>query len=617
VTHEPTGTDAIVVEDVWKRFRKSNLPAGYTTLKSLLLGRARKREGGTEYREVLRGISFRVGAGETWGILGPNGVGKSTLLRLLTGIYRPDRGRITVKGRVASLLELGAGFHPEFSGRENVTLNGIVLGMSKREIQERYDKIVAFAELEEYMDEPVRTYSTHHGDPRCRLRADVLSPRDPAGGREDRGPGGAGRGRRAVPARHARGQRIGAVRGGESMTKITIDELTEIVERELASAREPSKSGMEAAVEADADSEPSAEQQRAAGLVARLDVHRDCTRPLPLKSPRARIGAAVSFTKRAVRRVFRPFIQDAQRRQHLFNDATFEAVEDLFRRNAQLERRIMEWSAGQEQMLAATLRDLMDELRRAAAAGKDQEELRRDLARMVGGLDSAGYARFHKTGSSFEMSLDLFRRYVPRFEGRRRVVDLGCGRGPFLSVAQEAGIPAYGVDTNAELVAEARGRGFEVVEEDALSHLEQLDPGDVDGVFAAHLVEHLPTADLMRFFRLAWRALPADGVLVIESPNTESLGVMAHGYYRDATHVAPRHPEAYRFFAEACGFEDTGIDTSLPFGPEQRLIEIPETEAADSALRQAFNENARRLNALLWGDCNFAITAYRREPPPA
>jgi ABC-type polysaccharide/polyol phosphate transport system ATPase subunit len=151
---------AIVVEDVWKRFRKSSLPAGYTTIKSLLLGRAKKREGGIRYKEVLRGISFRIDPGQTWGILGPNGAGKSTLLRLLTGIYRPDRGSITVRGRVASLLELGAGFHPEFSGRENVMLNGIVLGMSKREIQARFEEIVAFAELEESIDEPVRTYSS-------------------------------------------------------------------------------------------------------------------------------------------------------------------------------------------------------------------------------------------------------------------------------------------------------------------------------------------------------------------------------------------------------------------------------------------------------------------------
>jgi lipopolysaccharide transport system ATP-binding protein len=160
VIREPVGGDAIVVEDVWKRFRKSTLPSGYTTLKSLLLGRRRRKEGGVSYRQVLRGVSFRVPAGETWGILGPNGAGKSTLLRLLTGIYRPDRGSILVRGRVASLLELGAGFHPEFSGRENVTLNGIVLGMSKREIQERYDAIVDFAELADVMDEPVRTYST-------------------------------------------------------------------------------------------------------------------------------------------------------------------------------------------------------------------------------------------------------------------------------------------------------------------------------------------------------------------------------------------------------------------------------------------------------------------------
>ena len=112
------------------------------------------------YHEVLRGVTFQVPRGQTWGIVGPNGSGKSTLLKLIAGIYRPDRGRIMVAGKVASLLELGAGFHPDFSGRENVFLNGMILGLGKKEIRALFDEIVGFAELEEVIDEPVRTYST-------------------------------------------------------------------------------------------------------------------------------------------------------------------------------------------------------------------------------------------------------------------------------------------------------------------------------------------------------------------------------------------------------------------------------------------------------------------------
>src|SRR5262249_15893084 len=134
----------------------------HTTLKSAVvdLFRSQKRSVEEGMFEVLRDITFTVGQGQVLGIIGCNGSGKSTLLKLLAGIYRPDRGTIHMGGRVGALLELGAGFHPEFSGRENVLINGIVLGLSKREVRQRFDEIVRFAELETFIDEPVKTYSS-------------------------------------------------------------------------------------------------------------------------------------------------------------------------------------------------------------------------------------------------------------------------------------------------------------------------------------------------------------------------------------------------------------------------------------------------------------------------
>lgn len=108
---------------------------------------------------VLENITFEIYKGECFGIIGKNGAGKSTLLSLIAGVLKPDRGKIIVKGKVLPLLELGAGFHPELTGRENIILNGILLGMTKEEVLKRMDLIIDFSELGEFIDQPLRTYS--------------------------------------------------------------------------------------------------------------------------------------------------------------------------------------------------------------------------------------------------------------------------------------------------------------------------------------------------------------------------------------------------------------------------------------------------------------------------
>ena len=150
---------AIAVEDVSKDYRLWGRRSQFATLKSALLKRDLTLSADAAVA-ALRHVSFVVDRGEAFGIIGRNGSGKSTLLKLISGILKPTAGKVTVNGRVAALIELGAGFHPEITGRENIYINGIMLGLSRREIDQRFDKIVEFSGIADFLDQPVKTYSS-------------------------------------------------------------------------------------------------------------------------------------------------------------------------------------------------------------------------------------------------------------------------------------------------------------------------------------------------------------------------------------------------------------------------------------------------------------------------
>src|SRR5205085_3655707 len=153
-------TAAIELTNVTKIYRRYG-GRHFATLKSALLQRSILRDlRPNETFPALEDVSFSVPKGSTFGVIGKNGSGKSTALKLVAGITKPTSGTVQVRGRVSALIELGAGFHPEISGRENVFINGIMLGLTKREIHDRFDDIVEFAELREFIDAPVKTYSS-------------------------------------------------------------------------------------------------------------------------------------------------------------------------------------------------------------------------------------------------------------------------------------------------------------------------------------------------------------------------------------------------------------------------------------------------------------------------
>ncbi len=153
--------DAIRVHALSKSYRRMSAGFKLRTLKSALLDRS--LTAGLSSGEVipaLKDVSFTIGKGESFGVIGGNGSGKSTLLKCLAGILQPSSGTVAVDGRLAALIELGAGFHPEISGRENIFINGAILGMDRRQVIERLDDIIGFSGLEEFIDEPVKNYSS-------------------------------------------------------------------------------------------------------------------------------------------------------------------------------------------------------------------------------------------------------------------------------------------------------------------------------------------------------------------------------------------------------------------------------------------------------------------------
>ncbi len=153
--------EAVQVRDVYKFYKKYADRHKFLTIKSAMVNKTLFGDlQASERFEALRGVSFDVKTGQTLGIIGENGSGKSTMLKILAGISKPTAGEVVTRGRISALIELGAGFHPEISGRENIFINGIILGLNRKQIQEKYEEIVQFAELEEFIDNPVKSYSS-------------------------------------------------------------------------------------------------------------------------------------------------------------------------------------------------------------------------------------------------------------------------------------------------------------------------------------------------------------------------------------------------------------------------------------------------------------------------
>jgi len=232
------------------------------------------------------------------------------------------------------------------------------------------------------------------------------------------------------------------------------------------------------------------------------------------------------------------------------------------------------------------------------------------------GLHDHKYVGFedHFRGSQAEIRTRLG-DYVPRFTGSRNVLDVGCGRGEFLELLREAGIPARGVDINAEMVDVCRARGLDVQQADAVTALEALADGAIGGLFAAQVVEHLEPAYLVRMLEVAHRKLRPGSRIVLETINPSCWFAFFESYLRDITHVRPLHHETLQYFLVSSGFQKVAIEFRAPYPPHEKLqpVSAPSIVATASttaveieAMVETLNANVERLNQLMFTYLDYA-----------
>jgi len=193
------------------------------------------------------------------------------------------------------------------------------------------------------------------------------------------------------------------------------------------------------------------------------------------------------------------------------------------------------------------------------------------------------------------------------------VLDLGCGRGVFLSLLREEGIPGYGVDLDQDMVVACQATGLEAVHAEALDHLRHLEGDSVGGIFCAHLIEHLPKAQLMPFLDLCYTRLQPEAPIVLITPNAGGLTIFHHTFYKDLTHHQPLHPEAVRFLLESTGFRHIEVEFLSPMPEESKLHLLPleGLEPGQASMIRLLNKDLERLNELLYGSLDCAFVARK------
>jgi SAM-dependent methyltransferase len=303
-----------------------------------------------------------------------------------------------------------------------------------------------------------------------------------------------------------------------------------------------------------------------------------------------------AIVKRILRKLMRWYVEPLAADQRVFNDSVLKLI-DALSEQADANARARE----EADRLLRELEERLVRLERRGVAGTTAAAPALTVAAQPAAAALPDYFAFEsRMRGSVDAIRERQRRYVDDFIGAGPVLDIGCGRGEFLSLLREAGIEASGIDADADMVAYARGEGLDVTQADVVQHLEGTADGSLGGIFMAQVVEHLPPAVLARSLQLAAAKLRPGGLLVAETINPLSPLALRH-YFADLTHAQPLVPETLELLARQAGFAST--ETRFLNEPAERLAE------PDDPLIAA---NVRRLNDILFAPLDYALLARTR-----
>jgi O-antigen chain-terminating methyltransferase len=353
-------------------------------------------------------------------------------------------------------------------------------------------------------------------------------------------------------------------------------------------------------------------------------------------------GRLLVGAKRLLHRVTRPYLNIALAQQTAFNDQLVKLLNVLVPQHAllclrveQFEHRLGELDHLGEQARVGEAR--LTALERQLLSGQPQAEaLLARLQRLVeaqaekglaapGAVQEMAKARAVSRGASYLAFEDQHRGTRAEIKRRQSVylphvqpsvtpqaplLDLGCGRGEFLELCRESGLPARGVDINPAMVANCREQGLDVTEADGLEHVRSLPANSLGAILLSQVIEHLSLDQLTELVALCAEKLVPGGVLIAETVNPQSLSTFAGAFYVDLTHVKPVHPEAARFLWRWAGLGEVQVLYLSPVPPEHQLELLPEGLGAPDCAG-AFNRNAARLNHLVYGPLDYAVVGRK------